>query len=91
MTVDPATGKIRRFVIESVEPIGEHGEEFAGAPAAQSFWDTASLEELAVSQGVRPMRNVESLFHTWPGEDHDRFEDLVDELRRPGTEMTCGG
>ena len=89
-TVDQATGKIRRFVIESVESIDEHGEEFAGAPVAQSFWDTASLGELALSQSVGPMRNVESLFHTWPGEDHDRFEELVDELRRTGTE-TAGG
>lgn len=88
--LDPGTGKIRRFVIESVESIGEHGEELVGAPVAQSFWDTASLEELALSQSVGPMRNVESLFHTWPGEDDDRFEELVVELRRTGTE-TAGG
>lgn len=88
--LDPGTGRIRRFVIDSVESISEDGQEFAGAPVAQSFWDTASLEELALSQSVGPMRNVESLFHTWPGEEHDRFEELVAELRRTGTE-TAGG
>jgi hypothetical protein len=48
------------------------------------FWQSPSLEELAEQQGVSPIRNIESLFGSWPGETHDGFEDRIDEIRKTG-------
>ncbi len=83
--VDADTGKILRFDIQSVERLDEHWGVLAGTPVAESFWRSPALEELADSQDVCPMENVEALFRTWPGEDDDGFEEAVNELRRAGT------
>ncbi len=85
-TIDAGSGKIRRFFIQSVERVGEQRDSLEQPSATQSFWRSASLEELAQSQDVGPMRNVESLFRTWPGEDDDGFEEAVNDLRLAGTE-----
>ena len=81
-TVDVETGKIRRFDMESVERLDEPWGARPGAPVAQSFWRPPDLEELAKSQSVCVMEDVEALYRTWPGEDDDGFEQAVDELRR---------
>jgi hypothetical protein len=49
----------------------------------RNFWDARSLEELAREQGVGPHPDLRALFGTWPGEDDDRFEEIVAELRHP--------
>ncbi len=53
--------------------------------AADEFWQSRTLEELAQSQGVRPLKDVREIFGTWPGEADDGFEAAIDELRHPGT------
>ncbi|MGI6353963.1 MAG: hypothetical protein GX937_03970 [Lentisphaerae bacterium] len=45
------------------------------------FWESPSLEELALRQNVQPLANVRALFGTWPGDDDDGFEASIDELR----------
>ena len=47
------------------------------------FWETPTLGELARSQKVQPMTNVETIFGTWPGEENDGFELTIEELRHP--------
>ena len=48
-----------------------------------SFWDTPTLDELAGSQRVTPVTDVEDLFGTWPGSEDDGFEQAIEELRHP--------
>ncbi len=40
-----------------------------------------TLDELTESQNVMPIKDVEKLFGTWPGEKNDGFEDAIDNLR----------
>lgn len=49
------------------------------------FWQSPSLEELAVSQGVQPMSDVKKIFGTWPGTDDDGFEEDILALRKTRT------
>jgi len=46
------------------------------------FWESPSLEELAVSQGVKPITDVNIIAGTWPGEDDDGFEEDILALRK---------
>lgn len=50
-------------------------------PVVAGFWRSPSLEELARSQGVRPMTDVRALFGSWPGDADDGFESAIDHLR----------
>ena len=43
--------------------------------------DFVSMEELAHSQNIGRIANVEELAGTWPGEENDGFEVSIDELR----------
>lgn len=52
---------------------------------SRSFWESPSLEDLAHSQDVQPLADVQSLFGTWPGEQDDGFEEAINELRHPGS------
>ena len=52
-----------------------------GTPIARSFWDTPSLDELAITQNVEPLFSVHALVGTWPGDDDDGFEASIDDLR----------
>lgn len=55
-------------------------------PTSRTFWESPTLEELARSQNVKPMTDVQPLFGTWPGQENDGFETAIDELRHPGVE-----
>ena len=52
---------------------------------SRSFWESPSLEDLAHSQDVQPLADVQSLFGAWPGEQDDGFEEAINELRHPGS------
>lgn len=56
------------------------------APTSRTFWESPTLEELARSQNVKPMADVQPLFGTWPGQENDGFEAAIDALRHPGVE-----
>ena len=49
---------------------------------ATDFWYSPSLEELAVSQGVMAMTDINTVVGTWPGTNDDRFEEDILTLRR---------
>jgi len=40
------------------------------------------LEELAQTQGVKPIDDITALYGTWPGDVDDGFEEFVQELRQ---------
>lgn len=46
------------------------------------FWDSPSLEELAVFQGIKPMTDISTIAGTWPGTDDDWFEEDILALRQ---------
>ena len=85
---DPASGKITGIKIHDIEHLEGFDNEVAnllpqGTPVEASFWESLTLDELAMSQRVQPMTSVRVLFGTWPAEDDDGFEKAVDELRHP--------
>ena len=53
---------------------------------SRTFWESPTLEELARSQNVEPMADVQPMFGTWPGQENDGFEAAIDALRHPGAE-----
>ena len=83
-TEDSRTGKIRSLVIQSVERLDGPEHVALRVRGGKSFWDSLSLEQLARSQDVGPTKNVEALFHTWPGDEDDGFEEAVNALRQAG-------
>jgi len=51
--------------------------------APGNFWASKSIAELALEQGVRPIRNVDELRGDWPQEDSiDEFLEFIREARR---------
>lgn len=91
---DPVNGKITSIQIHDIERLEDREDEASdllplGTPISHGFWESPSLDELAETQGVRPMSDVRELFGTWPGEVDDGFEDAVDELRH--SDESIGG
>ena len=83
---DPVSGKITSIKIHDIERLEDRQSDAQdllplGTPVSRSFWETLTLEELARSQNVQPMKDVRTLFGTWPGEKDDGFEAAIDELR----------
>ncbi len=83
---DPLTGKITSIKIHDIERLEDRENEATdllpkGTPISRDFWQSPSLEELALSQRVQPMPDVRALFGTWPDTQDDGFEAAIDELR----------
>ena len=54
------------------------GEHFG-----EQFWQRASLEELALQQGVRPVERFEELLGGWPEDEiDDGFEEALERWRQ---------
>ena len=52
-------------------------------PGVNSFWQAPTLEQLIAAQGVKPISDIRVLYGTWPGEEEDGFEAMIDALRHP--------
>lgn len=83
---DPRSGKITEIKIQDIERLEGRDDEAVdllpqGTQVSQDFWDSLTLEELADSQNVLPLEDARALFGTWPGEDNDGFESIIDNLR----------
>jgi hypothetical protein len=83
---DHDTGKIVSIKIKDIERLEDQEDKAQdllpqGTPISRSFWESPSLDELAQAQNVRPLSDVRALFGTWPGEEEDGFEEIIDELR----------
>ena len=76
-------------VLEGPKPV--EGTLVEVTPVANDFWASPTLDELARSQGVHPMPDVQAIFGTWPGEEDDGFEAAIDALRHAGTNGTHRG
>ena len=91
---DPVSGRITSIRIHDIERLEDRESKSSellpkGSPLPNDFWQSATIEELALSQNVSPMLNPEVLFGTWPGDEDDNFEASIDELRHDG--VTGGG
>lgn len=89
---DSLSGKITSIRIHDIKRLEDREHEAIdllpqGTPVSYTFWESPTIEELAYSQGVRPMTDVRVLFGTWPGEEEDGFEEAIDELRHSGIEV----
>lgn len=83
---DSVTKKITSIKIHDIERLEDREDVAAellprGTPISSDFWQSPTLEELALSQDVRPIVDVRVLFGTWPGEADDDFEATINELR----------
>jgi len=84
---DPATGRITSIRIHDIQRLEEREDEHAdllpqGTPPPTDFWQSPTIEELAQSQGIRPVQDVRTFFGTWPGEKDDGFEEDIRNLRQ---------
>ncbi len=50
---------------------------------ATDFWDSPSIEELAVAQDVQPIVDARLILGTWPGDPDDGFDAAIESLRHP--------
>lgn len=55
-----------------------------GTPISRDFWESPTLDELAESQNVKPVTDVEALLGGWPGDVDDGFEEEVLKIRHLG-------
>lgn len=73
-TFDPATNKIRAFVIHDLEPIEEPSQAVAPIVPPSDFWDLRSFDDFALEQGVYPLEDWQAISGGWPeGADFDSF------------------
>ncbi len=45
------------------------------------FWNSYTIDELALLQNVRKITNFDDILNTWPGNDNDSFENEIRILR----------
>ena len=56
-------------------------------PVSASFWRPLSIEQLARSQGVQPIRKLEETLGGWPQEEaDDHFEEALEHWRAADVE-----
>ncbi len=84
---DAESGKIKKIKIHNIEPLEYSRSKTVGhvespIPVTTSFWESRTIEELALLQNVRPVEDVRIIFGTWPGEEDDGFEDAIEQLRQ---------
>ena len=74
---------LRRYGVSPFQSdsAGETQEENS-SQFPHDFWQSPTIEELAVAQGVGPVQDVRSLSGTWPGEPDDGFEETIGDLRQ---------
>jgi hypothetical protein len=84
---DPVLNKIVSITISDIERVEAKEDQAieilpSGAPLHGDFWQAMSFDELAATQGVRPLTHIDSLVGSWPGEVNDGFEESVHNLRQ---------
>jgi hypothetical protein len=59
---------------------------------SEPFWQSKTFEEIALMQGVQPVKNFEALLGGWPEEDiNDNFEETVRRWRHENTKTIQHG
>ena len=83
---DPVSEKIKSIRIQDIECLEDILRKTTKlsasiVPLAESFWESKTVEELALIQNVEPIEDIRNLFGTWPGEENDGFEEAIERLR----------
>lgn len=86
---DSLTGKIASIWIHDIERLEDRENEETellpqGTLVSRSFWESPTLDELAIEQNVQPVTDVAILLGGWPGEEDDGFEEAIEEIRHLG-------
>jgi hypothetical protein len=84
---DPTTGKIGSIKIHDIRCLEDREDVRVdlipqGSPLPADFWRSPNLDDLAETQGIRPVKNIQALFGTWPGDKDDGFEDEIHSMRQ---------
>ncbi len=84
---DPITGKIGSIKIHDIRRLEDHEDERIdlipqGSPLPADFWRSPNLDELAETQGIQPVKNIQALMGTWPGDKNDNFEEEIHSMRQ---------
>lgn len=87
---DPVSKEIKSIKIrgiESLEDILTRSTQTSSSSVqvTESFWESNTVEELALLQDVKPIEDIRILFGTWPGEENDGFEETIEKLRNKST------
>jgi len=70
--INPASSKMSYVRVHTIEPLSRNKES----------WQSRTLDELAMLQGITSKTNLETLYNTWPGEVDDKFEEFINSLRK---------
>lgn len=84
---DRQFNRIVSILISDIERIESKEDQVtdmlpSGAPLPGDFWHALSFDELAASQGVKPLTHIDALVGIWPGDVDDGFEDAIHKLRQ---------
>ncbi len=84
---EPESGRIASIKIADIQVLEDRENDQedllpVGIPLPMDFWRSLTIEELARSQNVEPLRDPTILFGTWPGEVDDGFEEAIRTLRQ---------
>lgn len=67
---------------EQFEKYEEEDTQLSPLGMPTDFWQSLSLEELAILQSVKPMLDINLIVGTWPGTGDDGFEEDIQTLRK---------
>lgn len=70
--INPASGKMSYVRVHTIEPLSRNKE----------FWQSRTLDELAMLQGITSETDLKAFYNTWPGEVDDKFEEFINNLRK---------
>ncbi|WP_198018705.1 hypothetical protein [Chloroflexus sp. Y-396-1] len=70
--INPASGKMSYVRVHTIEPLSRNKE----------FWQSRTLDELAMLQGITSETDLKAFYNTWPGEVDDKFERFINSLRK---------
>ncbi len=85
-------GKEKILEVDSIFVIEDEISGEQGRGEGRSFWESASLEELAEEQAVAPVSALDELFDLWPGDDNpDDLMRFVLEERTGRRKVNAGG
>ena len=70
--INPASSKMSYVRVHTIEPLSRNKE----------FWQSRTLDELAMLQGITSETDLKAFYNTWPGEVDDKFEEFINSLRK---------
>ncbi|KHD05333.1 hypothetical protein PN36_30205 [Candidatus Thiomargarita nelsonii] len=66
--------------------MSKYSQSAGSLPSHESFWQSKTFEEIALMQGVQPIKNFDALLGGWPEDEvNDNFEETVIRWRHENT------